>query len=127
MKLYTFSYDSSYEPSAPVLTMVVSWDQDIEERLVALIDSGADATMIPVHVLRNVGARYIGEMRMRGVLGVSQIVDIFVVNVRVGAFTINGVEAIAVLEGSEAIVGRDVLNNLIVTLNGLANTAEISG
>jgi hypothetical protein len=35
-------------------------------------------------------------------------------------------EVIAELQDDEVILGRDVLNQLIVTLNGLASAVEIS-
>ena len=39
---------------------------------------------------------------------------------------IHGIRAVAVPEGAEAIIGRDVLNQLEVTLNGLALEISIA-
>jgi hypothetical protein len=36
------------------------------------------------------------------------------------------IQVVGDTEGEEAILGRDVLNQLIVTLNGLASVVEIS-
>lgn len=39
---------------------------------------------------------------------------------------LNRVDVIADRQGAEAILGRDVLNQFIVTLNGLASMIEIT-
>ncbi len=120
----SFAYDSAYVPSAPVATIQVRSKSAVE--LVALLDSGADGTMIPIDVLGQIGARYQETRYMRGVTGVRQTADLYLITVQIGPHKITGIRATAVSVGSEAILGRDVLNHLIVTLNGLANVTEIA-
>ena len=58
MALYSYDYDFTYSPSAPVAEIVVTSDlSDITITLVALLDSGADATMLPFAVLQQVAGR----------------------------------------------------------------------
>lgn len=38
----------------------------------ALMDSGADGTLVPIDLLEQVGARQVGTARIRGILGQSQ-------------------------------------------------------
>jgi hypothetical protein len=53
-------------------------------------------------------------------------VDIYEVSLRVGSYMVSKVYAVADKRNAEVILGRDVLNQFIVTLNGLASTVEIS-
>ena len=63
---------------------------------------------------------------MTGITGASIMVDLYMVQVQIGEFTLRGVKAVASRTGNEVILGRDVLNHLIVTLDGIAGTVEIS-
>ena len=67
----SYDYDSSYEPAAPIIPVGLSPSGEISVRqeITALVDSGADATMIPVNVLTTAGARYVEQRQMRGVVG----------------------------------------------------------
>lgn len=129
MKIYSYAYSPYFTPAAPVAEIEVSSDQPgaPEIRLTALLDSGADATMLPIDVLTLISARYVETLHMLGVAGSRMPVDLFHVTVRIGPHTIPAIRAVALNTGGEAILGRDVLNHLVVTLNGPAGTAEIAG
>ena len=62
---------------------------------------------------------------MRGVVGEAITVNLYLTAVHVGEHTIHGIRAVAIPAGSEAIVGRDVLNQLVVRLNGLAHVVDV--
>lgn len=125
--LYTYPYDQRYQPAMPVVEVTLSKSgSGIAERLyLALLDSGADGTLVPVNLLEEINARQVGTARIRGVLGESQVADVFVVSLRIGPHLLGAVRVIAGAEGDEIILGRNVLNQLVVTLNGLASTVEI--
>jgi hypothetical protein len=53
-------------------------------------------------------------------------VDLYRIWVHIGGHRPLQIEVVSDNEGEEAILGRDVLNQLIVTLNGLASVVEIS-
>ncbi|MCP4361070.1 MAG: hypothetical protein GY796_23935 [Chloroflexi bacterium] len=122
----SYDYDRSYEPAAPVVPVGLSssGETTTRQQVIALLDSGADATMIPTDVLTAAGARYVEQKQMRGVVGESVKVNLTAVHI--GDHTIHGIRAVGVPSGSEAIIGRDVLNQLKVTLNGLAHETKIS-
>lgn len=63
---------------------------------------------------------------MRDASGLSYVVDMYETALRVGGFTVPKVYAVADRQNGEMILGRDVLNYFVVTLNGLAQTTEIS-
>jgi predicted aspartyl protease len=129
MNRYSGDYDNqNYDPAAPVVPIGVSKLGGSEPSLSldALIDSGADATMLPIDILQSVGARYLTTRQMKTLGDYAVVVETYLVTVRVGPFTFPGVEVIASAEGGEVIIGRDVLNQMVVTLNGLANVVEMS-
>ena len=123
----SYNYDNNYDPAMPVMTIGLSPSgEDIsQQELTALIDSGADGTMLPVDILTAVNARYVGQYKMRGVVGEAITIHRYLIAVHVGEYTIHGIRAVAVPQGREAIVGRDVLNQLTVVLNGLAHIVDI--
>ena len=62
---------------------------------------------------------------MRGVTGVAQMVDLYAVTIELGSQIVPAIWAIATLD-NEVILGRDVLNQLVITLNGPAEVTEVS-
>ena len=49
----------------------------------------------------------------------------YLATLHIGSHVLNAVRVVAVHEGSEAILGRNVLQFLVVTLNGPAAATEI--
>jgi predicted aspartyl protease len=52
-------------------------------------------------------------------------VNLYLAAVHIGEYIVHGVRAVAVSSGDESIVGRDVLNQLEVLLNGPAHEVWI--
>lgn len=123
----SYQYDHSYDPAAPIIPVGLSpsGEADAKTEVMALLDSGADATMIPINVLVNAGARFVEQRQMRGVVGEAITVDLYLTAVHIGNYTIHGIRAIGMASGLESIVGRDVLNQLEINLNGLAHEVSI--
>lgn len=120
MSQHTFDYDRSYLPSAPVVKIVVSgYDAAVSPiSRTALVDSGADGTMLPLDLLKQLNGEFVGAKRMRGVTDHAMIVDVFAVQITIGEIVIDGIKAVGWSVGSECIIGRDILNQLQVTLDG---------
>jgi predicted aspartyl protease len=127
VSLFSQIYDNAYSPAAPVADVAVrAFGRSTPEvEVTALVDSGADGTLIPIDVLQQIKAPYWGTRRMFGVAGGSQRVDLYSVTLRVGQEIVYGIHAVAAGVGTEAILGRDVLNQLRITLDGPAETLEI--
>lgn len=125
--LYTYTYSREYQPAMPVVEVKLGRGGESVpyEAHLALVDSGADGTLVPIDLLEQVGARQVGTARIRGIVGQSQEADIFLVSLRVGPHALNAVRVVAGAEGDEIVLGRNILNHLVVTLNGLASTVEI--
>ena len=82
--------------------------------------------MIPVRYLQRLGAKVVDRRRLRSSTTISYPVDIYAVALTVGPFTQATLEVIGNRQSDDIIVGWDVLNHMIVTLNGLANVVELS-
>lgn len=125
--LYTFEYDSSYTPSIPVAEIRIGRRNSTPSLVLpAIIDSGADATIIPARWLYQIQARRSESAWMNTAAGTRRIVSLYVISLRIGPYEQRALSVIAGLDSEEALIGRDVLNHLIVTLNGLASVTEIA-
>lgn len=124
----SFDYDNNYPgPAFPIaLITLISRETAQEQQVTAYIDSGADGTLIPAHILRQIGARVVDESWARTASGQRYAVRLYAVNIKIGIHIIYGIDVVANERTKEVIIGRDVLNQLVVTLNGLAQITEIT-
>lgn len=119
-----FPYSRQFEPPAPVAEITVSAVGDVT--LQVLIDSGADASMLPISVLQSINARLIEKHRVIPIFGRAYTVDLYAVDIYLAGFHIPAVEVVALKGDDEPLIGRDVLNHLIVTLDGIGGVTEVS-
>ena len=96
------------------------------EKLTAIVDSGADGCILPLKYLDAIGSESIRKTQMVGVAGIGVQVEMHLLILHLGSLTVYGVEAVADKQNGEAIIGRNVLNQLVVTLNGIAGVTEIT-
>ena len=125
----TFPYDGQhYSPPAPVLPIEISAPGHAQSgrTVIALIDSGADATLVPIDVLEEIGARPIGYATLIGLGSESWLAEVYIINVCAGPHILYAIRALAMPTGSGSVLGRDVLNHLTITLNGPAGAAELT-
>lgn len=126
MTIYFHDYDGGYDPAIPVVEVVVSVLRgQAGMALVALLDSGADVTSIPLHPLRAIGALPAESRWLRGVTGERHRVELYEIYLQIGTY---GQHLLVVGDafGGEAIIGRDILNHYVVTLDGPASVVEIT-
>ena len=126
--IFTFYYDTTYAgppfPTVHVAIRNLNTDQTVEAT--AYIDSGADGTIVPRRLLDRIKARKVDEMTLRWGSGPRQRVDIFEILLQIGSYRALKVYAVGDQVEQRMIVGRDVLNQFVVTLDGLAGAVEIS-
>ena len=125
---YSCDYNSAYSPAMPVVEVTL---ENIEtgvqgEKITAIVDSGADSCILPIKYLDAIGSESIRKTQMVGVASIGFQVELHLLILHLGPLTIYGVEAVADKQNREAIIGRNVLNQLVVTLNGLAGITEIT-
>lgn len=125
---YSHDYNSAYTPAMPIVEISI---QNINtgkqsETFTAIIDSGADSCIFPTSVLKSIGSESIRRSQMVGAANIGFQVELHLVIVYLGPITVYGVEAVADKQNRDAIIGRNVLNQLVVILNGLAGVTEIT-
>jgi hypothetical protein len=116
-----------YDPPMPVLTVGVGRPGQTVPTVTfdAILDTGADAMLIPLNMLEQAAARVIDRGSLLGVTGARQAVELYLVTFFVAELRLPGIRAVAIAAGSTPIVGRDVLNHLDLLLNGPAGTVDV--
>jgi len=94
--------------------------------LTAIVDSGADNTMIPTSILDQLNVSKTQTAWMTGVSGGRVAVNLYWVFVQFGDFQPIYTEVIGIQNRDEVIIGRDIINQFTVLLNGPGHCIEIS-
>lgn len=119
-------YDNTYHPAMPAVEFAIGPALgELSLDLVGLVDSGADATIIPINYLQAIKARRTRKAWMRGTTGDRTLVDLYVIAVGVGDLKQGYHEVIGSALDDEILIGRDILNHLLVVLNGPAQSVQI--
>ncbi len=91
----------------------------------AIIDTGADMTVLPLHLLRQAKAHPIGPGQLRGAWGDTHPVVFFAVELEVQDLRLPGVQIAGDATGHEIIVGRNILNKLPLFLDGPEGQTDV--
>lgn len=119
--MITFPYNTQYEPAVPVCEVtLINTDLDQQVLLSGVVDTGADATLVPVKHLQTIGAHRVFEAGLRSQWGERRTIFMYLVDVRISDVTLPGVYVVGDDMGNEMVIGRDVLNRLRLTLDGPA-------
>lgn len=118
------AYNQDITPPIPNLDIALSLSKVRETigPLHAIVDSGADATLIPKDVLKRLGARAWGEALLRGPWGESRHIYTYVVDIHIKGDIFPGIEVVGDDLGEEVVLGRNLLNKLILLLDGPETT-----
>jgi predicted aspartyl protease len=113
----SIAYDAKrFDPPAPVISWRVSAPRS--ERFVALralVDSGADCSLIPIEVAVALGLPQVDVANIAGIGGPAGIAPVHAVSVKIADFAcLTRVIAFA----EESIIGRDLLNRFVAKLHG---------
>lgn len=126
MLVYTHDYDSDYNPAMPVVEIQLRRSANYPSiYFQAIVDTGSDATLIPLPYLRQLQARKGRRQILSGTAGGRYEVDLYSVSVQIGSYRPIYVDAAGTVYGNEVIIGRDVLNQFVVTLNAPAHVVEV--
>ncbi len=109
-------YDQARRPPAPVVSIKLKRaGAEPAVVLTALVDTGADMTVIPQHVARELRLPFVRRIQVFGVDGSARLATVNSVEVEIRGFQ-DLVEAVAF--GNEALIGRDLLNRWVAHLDG---------
>ncbi|MET0388860.1 MAG: retroviral-like aspartic protease family protein [Polyangiales bacterium] len=111
------AFDASYQPPAPVLPIGIGGiDSGSPTTMVRmLVDTGADCTLIPVHVARALRLPLVDRVELCGVGAVATVVSVHAARVLIAGMRV--VARLMAFE-DEALLGRDILNRLSLEIDG---------
>jgi predicted aspartyl protease len=121
-----FPFDTSYDPAMPVCEVTISVSSTgRRSNRAGIIDTGADATLIPAHILHELGARRAFETGLRSQWGERRTVFLYLVDIQIEEVTLPGIYVVGDEIGDEVILGRDVINRLRLLLDGPAALLQL--
>lgn len=122
-------YDLSVFPPAPrLLVRFIALPHGTTYGPVsALVDTGADATIVPMDIIRQMKAVAVTLKTVRGYTGGRRSVRTYLVDVEIGSITLPGVEIVGDNAADGILLGRDVLNKLRLLLDGPGQLTEMLG
>jgi len=114
------AYSLTFLPPAPVLDTTLALRNRSPEMppVPALIDTGADGTFIPIDYLIRLEASVAYQGRVYSHLGGLQVADTYTVDIVIGSLRLSDVDVVGDIESQQIILGRNVLNKLILLLDG---------
>ena len=115
-----YRYLDSFFPPMPALVLRFGYPDEalITEPAPAIIDTGADGSLVPQVLLDQIGAPIVDSKRIRSHWGEWRQVLVFAVDIGIEDFRLAAVEVVGDDQGSEVILGRNVLNRLRLLLDG---------
>ena len=126
----SFPYSQEYTPAAPVIRVELA---ALEEGrsigpYTALVDTGADCTFVPTHLLKELGTVLIDLKNVRPHGEKAHEAEIHLVDlILFGNVRLPGIDVVSDNRGEgQIVVGRNVLNKLRVHLNGPDKEIRIS-
>lgn len=121
------SYDVGHAVPFPVLPVVLRQIDGSAKTtpVAALVDSGADVTIAPKAFLMTVGAEEIFSGYLRAHWGGRRAVTVFLVDLEIGGRILPGVEVAGDEQGQDILLGRNVLNKLILLLDGPGQLTDL--
>ena len=115
-----FSYRTDYRPPVPALP--VRLYSPVTDRhtgsALAIVDTGSDATMVPLRYLLAIGAEETAPGWLVTVIGNRQAVALYFVDIQLEQDIAPGMRVIADEEGEDIVLGRDFLNRFPLFLDG---------
>jgi hypothetical protein len=112
------SYSVAFDPPAPVLRVVARAPLGADSRrLEGKIDTGSDICALPEHVMEDLDPSPVRLVRAAGFSGTPIEMVVFRIDLEVEGTWFERIEALATRR-PYAIVGRNVLKHLVVTLHG---------
>lgn len=125
--MITFRYNPSVEPPAPfVYVTIANPVTGVRlEQVPAQVDSAADRTVVPAAVVAELGLRSMGDMKIGGLGGTIHTLFIYGVILGIHQYPPRPVRVVANDEEPWVLLGRDVINNHRIVLDGPRQSLQV--
>lgn len=122
-----YRYNQQVSPPAPFIHVSLGLAENgvTLENLPAQLDTAADLTAVPANVLQDLGAVALDSMKVAGFDGILRTAPTYVVRLAIRGCEPVTVEVIKTPDESFILLGRDVLNQYRIILDGPQQTLEI--
>lgn len=123
----SYAYLDTYYPPVPTLEITLGYPEESLKLgpLTAIIDTGADGTLVPQALIDQLGAPFVDDIRIRSHWGEWRNIQIFTLDIGIGSLRLPAIEVLGDESGEEIILGRNLLNKLHLLLNGPKNQVEM--
>ena len=121
-------YLNSFYPPIPALSITFYYPAESLSigPLTAIVDTGADGTLVPQSILNQIDAPFVDNIRISSHWGEWRIVQLFTVDIEVDGLRFPAIEVVGDEQGEEIILGRNFLNKLHLFLNGPTHIVEVA-
>ncbi len=121
------NYDQTFEPPAPLLNIVIfaPTDTHVRANTQALLDTGAEISVIPDVVVRQLALTPYAVMLVEAYDSRTRQLPLYAVTLEIAGTHLSTVKMVA-YPVNYAILGRDILNRFVVTLDGPRLVFDIS-
>lgn len=115
-----------YVPLGPVMEIRLSLSGESRSigPFTALVDPGADGTQAPFSSLDDLYALIIDVVRVRSHRGEWRHVQMFTVDLEIESVCLPAIEVVGA-DGDEIVLGRNVINLLVLLLDGIGEVLEV--
>lgn len=120
-----FRFDINFNPPVAYVDAQIAHPQTGAAQTVpAKLDTGASRTVIPKSVAAALNLKTMGKMLAQGFDGSLDRYPVYYIALEVAGVRFSTLEVIAA-ERKDVLLGRDVLNHFVLTLDGKALTLEM--
>jgi predicted aspartyl protease len=123
-----YEYDANHVPAAPICEIYLGagGGEPSFGPYKALIDTGADISVIPLPLIREISAQQVGRDRARSIWGDARTVTVYAVSLRIEHLHLRALRVVADEQSDEVVLGRNALNRLRLVLDGVAGVVEVA-
>jgi len=120
-------YNTTYLPPMPSLTVTLHLPGESGSvgPFPAIVDTGADTTLVPATHLQQLNAPIWDEAVLRSHWGEHRRIYTYLLDVEIGAHTLLGIVVVGDTQSQDIILGRNLLNKLILLLDGPQTTLHV--
>jgi len=120
-------YNADYSPAVPILQVVFGYGSEHPwlGPFKAIVDTGADATILPESIARQLRAVPLNPGQLETQWGDVHPVTLYLLDIQVDNLQLPGVVTAGDAETDEIVLGRNVLNKLAIFLDGPEQQTDV--